>query len=75
MIRTHVLKHLPRVGKGERGGSKGYVRGGTTTRGAMWKGGYVGVIEGRRSEEMNSQILLPHGVQKYLLSLRGGGGS
>ena len=41
MVRTQVLKHFPETGKGERGWSKGNVRGG-----AMEKGGYVRVIEG-----------------------------
>ena len=46
MVRTQVLKHLPGAGKGKRGGSKGDVRGRTTARGVMEKGGCVRVIEG-----------------------------
>ena len=52
MIRTQVLKHLPEAGEGDRGGSKGNVRGGATARGAMEKSRHVKAIEGRRSEEM-----------------------
>ena len=52
MVRTQVLKHLPGAEKGNRGGSKGDVKGRATARGAMKKGGCVRVIEGRRSEEM-----------------------
>ena len=46
MIRNKVLKHLPRAGKGEKEGSKRNVRGGTTARGAMKKGGNVRAVEG-----------------------------
>ena len=49
-FRTHVLKHLPGAGKGERRGSKENVRRGATARGAMEKGRYVKTR--RRSEEM-----------------------
>ena len=45
MVRTQVLKHLPRARKGKRGGSKGNVRGGATASGAMEKSGCVRVIE------------------------------
>ena len=58
MIRTQILKHLPEAGEGERGGSKGNVRGR-----AMEKGGYVGIIEGeevRRDDPV--KYFLPTGV-------------
>ena len=38
--------------KGERGGSKGYVRGGAPARETMEKSRYIRVIEGKESEEM-----------------------
>ena len=41
MIRSQVLKHLPRARKGEGGESKGDFR-----RGAMEKSRYVRVVEG-----------------------------
>ena len=46
MVRTQVLKQLPRARKGKRRGSKGDVRRGATARGAMEKGRCVRVIEG-----------------------------
>ena len=67
MVRTQVLKHLPRARKSKRGGSKGDVR-----RGAMEKGGCVRVIEGRRSEEMiHANTSSPRGSEVPLESQRG----
>ena len=63
MIGAKVLKHLPETGKGERGGTKGYVLGGETARGAMKKGKYARVIEEeevRRDDPV--EYLLPTGV-------------
>ena len=62
MIRTQVLKHLPAATKGERGGSKGNIRGGATARGAMEKSRYVRVIEG---EEVRGDDPI-----KYFLPMR-----
>ena len=45
MIRTQVLKHLPRARDGEKGRSKEDIRGVTTTREAKGKSRYVRVIE------------------------------
>ena len=45
-VRTQVLQHLSGARKGERGGSKRYVRGRATARGALWKDGYIRVIKG-----------------------------
>ena len=52
MVRTQVLKHLPRARKGKRRRNKGDVRREAAARGVMEKGGCVRVIKGRRSEEM-----------------------
>ena len=63
MVRTQVLWHLPGAGKGKRGGSKEDVRGRTTARGAMEKGGCFRVIEGeevRRNDPV--KYFLPAGV-------------
>ena len=63
MVRTQVLKHLPGARKGKRGGSKGDVRRGATTRGAMEKGGCVRVIEGEEVRRDNPvEYFLPTGV-------------
>ena len=62
VVRTQVLKHLPGARKGKRG-SKGDVRRGATTRGAMEKGGCVRVIEReevRRDDPV--EYFLPVGV-------------
>ena len=62
MIKTKVLKHLPGAGKGERGWSKGNVRGGATAKGAIEKSRYCasGSLRGRRSEEMTEfEYFLP----------------
>ena len=63
MVRIQVLKHLPEVRKGQRGGSKGDVRRGATARGAMEKGGCVRINEG---EEVRGddpvEYFLPAGV-------------
>ena len=63
MVRTKVLKHLPGAGKGKGGGSKGDVRRGATTSGAMGKGECVRVIEGEevRGDEP-VEYFLPTGV-------------
>ena len=55
MTKTQVLKHLPGARMGERGVSKGDVRGGATARGAMEKSRYIWVIEG---EEVRRDNLL-----------------
>ena len=63
MAKTQVLKHLPRARKSKRGGSKGYVRRGATTSGAMEKGGCVRVIEGKEVKEDDPvEYFLPEGV-------------
>ena len=65
MVRTQVLKHLPGVGKGKRGASKGDVRRGATARRAMEKSGYVRVIEreeARRDDSVES--FFPAGVRR-----------
>ena len=63
MIRTQVLKHLPVAGEGERGGSRGNVRGGATARGAMEKSRYVRVIEGEEvRRDVPVEYFLPTGV-------------
>ena len=63
MLRTQVLKHLPEVRKGKRGGSKGDVRRGATARGGLEKGGCVRVID---AEEVKGddpvKYFLPTGV-------------
>ena len=59
----------------ERREQKGNVKGGATSRGAMEKCGYVGVIEGGRSEEMTQSNTSSHGSRKYLLSPREGSGN
>ena len=53
MVRTQVLKHPPGARKGKRRGSEGDVRRGATARGAMEKGGCVGVIEGEEVRRDN----------------------
>ena len=64
MIRIQVLKHLPKARESERGGSKGDVRGGGTSRATMEKSRYVRVIEG---EEVRGdgpiKYFLPTGVE------------
>ena len=45
MIRTQIMKHLPRARESERGGNKGDVTEGATARGVMEKSRYVRVIE------------------------------
>ena len=63
MIRTQVLKHLSGAGEGERGGSKGDVRGGVTARGPMEKSRRVRVIEGQEVRRDNPvEYFLPTGV-------------
>ena len=58
MIRIQVLKHLPGTRKGERGGSKGKVKGG-----AMEKHGCVRVIEGKEVRGDDPvEYFLPAGV-------------
>ena len=63
MVRTQVLKHLPRPGKGKRGGSKEDVRKVAAARGAMKKGKHVRVIEGEEVRGDNPvEYFLPAGV-------------
>ena len=72
MVRTQVLKHLPRARKCKRRRSKEDVRGTATARGAMEKGGHVRVIKGRRSEEMTqSNTSSPRGSEVPLEFQRG----
>ena len=72
MVRTKVLKLLPRARKGKRRGSKGDVRRRATARGAMEKGGSVRVIE---EEEVRGddpvEYFLPTGVEVTLESQSG----
>ena len=75
MVRTQVLKHLPGARKGERGGSKGNVRGVATARGAMEKGGCVGSLSGRRSEEMTQSNTSSLQRSEVPLGPRGGDGN
>ena len=51
MIRTQVMKHLPRARESERGGIKGDVKREASVRGAMEKNKYVGVIEEVRGDD------------------------
>ena len=63
MVRTQVLKHLPRAGESKRGRSKGDVRRRATVRGAVKKGGCVRVIEGEEVRRDNPvEYFLPAGV-------------
>ena len=72
MVRTQVLKHLPRARKSERGGSKRYVSEGATASEAMEKGGCVRVIDGEGSEEMTQlNASSPRGSKVPLESQRG----
>ena len=72
MVRTQVLKYLPGARKGERGGSKGNVRGVATARGAMEKGGCVRIIkwEKVRRDDPVEYFLLA-GVRSTSWSQRG----
>ena len=72
MVRTQVLKHLLGAGKGKRGGSKGDVRGRTTARGEMEKGGCVRVIEGKEVRGYDqTEYFLPAGVGRTSRVLKG----
>ena len=63
MVRTQVLKYLPGVRIGKKGGSKGNDREGATARGAMEKGGYVRVIKGKEiGGDDPVEYFLPAGV-------------
>ena len=64
MIKTQILKHLPGARSGERGGSKGDVRGGAIDNGVMKTSRNVRVIEG---EEVGGDDPI-----KYLLFTRVG---
>ena len=72
MVRTQVLKHLPRARKSKRGGSKGDVRTGATAIGAMEKGECVRVIEGEEVKRNDPvEYFLPAGSEVPLESQRG----
>ena len=64
MVRTQVLKHLPGAGKGKRRGTKGDVRKGATSRGAMEKGRCVRVIEEEEVKRDDAvKYFLPVGIE------------
>ena len=58
MISTQVSKNLPGARKGERGRSKGNVRGEATARGAVKKSRYVRVFE--EEEEVRKDDPIKH---------------
>ena len=71
MIKTQILKHLPKAGKGEREGSKGNVRGGATAKGAMEKSRCVRVIKGKEVRRDDPVEYFPRGSEVPLESQRG----
>ena len=64
------MKNLPGVGKGERGRSKGDVRGGATARGVMEKSKYIRVIEGEEVKRDDLIEYFPGGLEVPLESQR-----
>ena len=72
MIRIQVFKHLPGARQGERGRSKGNVRGGATGRESMEKSRYVRVIEEKEVRRDDTfEYFLPRGLEVPFESQRG----